>query len=204
MTMATAMGSRRATSLEELVGRLVDAVRWESAPAQSPGLARSIHEARRLRKAGDLDGALAVLANADTGRAREPEGRWAHPEWMGLVCSRFGDAGVLVYSPSSGRAAALTPKVDGVLEVVAVLGMGWQPGKLVSRRSLRGLRPLNGGSGHSTQGKGQGPPGRLPLPRRGRGQLHGLRRHPAVSLLRLRGHRRCAGLRAAYGGRESP
>ena len=31
------------------------------------------------------------------------------------------------------------------LEVAAVLGMRWPVGKLVSRRSLRGLRPLHKG-----------------------------------------------------------
>ena len=34
-------------------------------------------------------------------------------------------------------------------EVLAVLGMGWQPGKVVSARSLRGLKPLKGGGSWS-------------------------------------------------------
>ena len=55
----------------------------------TPSVARSVHEARRLRQAGDIDGAL---------------------------------------------------------EVAAVLGLRWEPGKLVSRRSLRGLKPLAGGA----------------------------------------------------------
>ena len=46
-----------------------------------------------------------------------------------------------------GRAAALVPTGDGgTLEVAAVLGMRWRPGKVVSGRSLRGLRPLAGGA----------------------------------------------------------
>ena len=44
------------------------------------------------------------------------------------------------------RAAALVPQGNGTLEVVAALGMRWRPGKLVSERSLRGLRPLAGGA----------------------------------------------------------
>ena len=41
----------------------------------------------------------------------------------------------------------LAPHPGGASEVLAVLGMRWEPGKLVSRRSLRGLRPLaKGGS----------------------------------------------------------
>ena len=56
--------------------------------------------------------------------------------------------------------------------------------------------------GRPSQGKGQGPPGRLPLPRRGGGQLHGVRRLGAVLLLRLRSRRGRAGLRAAHGGPE--
>ena len=59
---------------------------------------------------------------------------------------RFGDRDALVYSQGTGKAAALVPTGDGTLEVAAVLGMRWQAGKVVSRRSLRGLRPLNGGA----------------------------------------------------------
>ena len=51
----------------------------------------------------------------------------------------------MVYSQSIARAAALTPSEDGSLEVVSVLGMRWELGKAVSRRSLRELRPLMGG-----------------------------------------------------------
>ena len=73
--------------------------------------------------------------------------RWAFAEWTDLVKRRSGGANVLVYSQGAGRAAALVPTGDGgSLEVAAVLGMRWEPGKLVSRRSLRGLRPLNGGA----------------------------------------------------------
>ena len=61
---------------------------------------------------------------------------------------RSGGGNVLVYSQGAGRAAALVPigGDGGSLEVAAVLGMRWEPGKVVSRRSLRGLRPLNGGA----------------------------------------------------------
>ena len=103
-------------------------------------------EARRMRQAGDLDGALAVFAGADTARAETREARWAYAEWTDLVRRRFGDRGALVYSQGTGKAAALVPTGDGALEVAAVLGMRWEPGKLVSRRSLRGLRPLSGGA----------------------------------------------------------
>ncbi len=49
--------------------------------------------------------------------------------------------------PTQCTAAALVPTDDGgTLEVAAVLGMRWKPGKLVSGRSLRGLRSLNGGA----------------------------------------------------------
>ena len=52
----------------------------------------------------------------------------------------------MVYSQGTGKASALVPQGDGTLEVVAVLGMRWRPGKVVSGRSLRGLRPLVGGA----------------------------------------------------------
>ena len=112
-----------------------------------PSAVRSIHEARRLRQAGDVDGALAELAGVDTGEATPRETRWAFSEWTQLVKRRFGGRGALVYSQGMGRAAALVPTGDGgTLEVAAVLGMRWRPGKVVSERSLRGLRPLTGGA----------------------------------------------------------
>ena len=119
----------------------------ETAPkTETPSVARSVHEARRMRQAGDIDGALAVFAGADTARAETGEARWAYAEWTDLVRRRFGDRNALVYSQGAGKAAALVSTDDGALEVAAVLGMRWEPGKLVSSRSLRGLRPLTGGA----------------------------------------------------------
>ena len=112
-------------------------------------VARSVHDARRLRKAGDLDGALAVLGGVDTARVETKEARWAYAEWLALAKRRFGDRELLVYSQGAGRAAALTSRDDGSLEVAAVLGMRWQAGKVISRRSLRGLKPLGGGASWS-------------------------------------------------------
>ena len=112
----------------------------------TPSVARSVHEARRLRQSGDLEGALAVFAGVDAAQAETREARWAYAEWTDLVRRRSGDGNVLVYSQGTGRAAALVPREDGSLEVAAVLGMRWEPGKVLSRRSLRGLRALNGGA----------------------------------------------------------
>ena len=109
-------------------------------------VAQSVHEARRLRQAGDVDGALSVFADTDTTKAEPHQVRWAYAEWTDLVKRRSCGANVLVYSQGTGRAAALVPRADGALEVAAVLGMRWKPGKVVSRHSLRGLRPLNGGA----------------------------------------------------------
>ena len=149
-TQATTIGgtgTRPRPSLEELVDRLMAALFKEEEPetapqAETPSMARSVHEARRLRQAGDLDGALAVFAGVDTARAETREARWAYAEWTDLVRRRFGDRGALVYSQGAGLAAALVPRGDVTLEVAAVLGLRWEPGKAVSRRSLRGLRPL--------------------------------------------------------------
>ena len=154
MTTATlATGNRTMTevrprrSLEELVDRVMAALfseQPETAPAtETLSVAKSVHEARRLRQAEDVEGALAVLAGVDTTKAEPHQARWAYAEWTNLVRRRFGDRDALVYSQGTGRAAALVPTGDGgTLEVAAVLGMRWRPGKLVSRRSLRGLRPL--------------------------------------------------------------
>ena len=117
----------------------------EKEPAE-PSAARTIHEARRLRQAGDVDGALEVFAGVDTAGAETNQARWAFAEWKQVVKRRYSDRNPMVYSQGTGKAAALVPHGDGALEVVAVLGMRWRPGKVVSGRSLRGLRPLSGGA----------------------------------------------------------
>ncbi len=145
-TAAEAVGNRPGRSLEELVDRIFEAL-LGATPGPVPTISRSVHEARRLRRQGDLDGALAVLAGADLKQATEQETRWVYAEWLGVARRRFGDRETVVYSPATGRAAVLAPHPGGALEVLAVLGMRWPVGKLVSRRSLRGLRPLaKGGS----------------------------------------------------------
>ena len=142
MTAANTMTAARST-LEELVDRIIDAIFGLDAsvqPITSP--ARGIHEARRLRRAGDLDRAISVFAELDLSEATEGEQRWAYAEFLDLARRRSRDADALLYRPSHGRAAVLTPLEDGTLQVETVLGMRWRPGKIVSRRSLRGLRPL--------------------------------------------------------------
>ena len=134
-------------SLEELVDQLIAAMfKTEEAETAEPSATRSIHEARRLRQTGDVETALAVLAGVDAAKATQREARWAFSEWTQLVRRRFGGGPVMVYSQGTGRASALVPHGDGTLEVAAVLGMRWRPGKVVSGRSLRGLRPLSGGA----------------------------------------------------------
>ena len=143
-TMDMEMGRPR-RSLEELVDRLMDALFSANTETETaePGATRSIHEARRLRQAGDMDGALETLGGMDMGKTETREARWAFSEWKQLVKRRFGDRDPVLYSQGTGRAAALVPSGDdGTLEVAAVLGMRWRPGKVVSERSLRGLRPL--------------------------------------------------------------
>ena len=129
---------------EELVDRLLAILFRVDAEQSAPTLARNIHEARRLRQSGDLDGALAVFAGLDTTVETEAEARWLYSEWLDIARRRFADCGAMLYSPATGRAAALVPGNDGggTLAVAAVLGMRWPVGKLMSRRSLRGLKPL--------------------------------------------------------------
>ena len=115
-TQATTIGgtgTRPRASLEELVDRLMAALfRAEPEAAmqtETPSVAGSVHEARRLRQGGDVDGALAVLAGMDAAKAEPHQARWAFAEWTDLVKRRSGGANVMVYSPSAGRAAALVP-----------------------------------------------------------------------------------------------
>ena len=144
-TMDTAVQPRR--SLEELVDRLMGSLKFGDGDGTAErSTARTIHEARRLRQAGDVDGALEVLSGVETAGAETNHVRWAFSEWKQLVKRRFGHRDALLYSQGTGRAAALTPNGDGTLAVVAVLGMRWRPGRVVSARSLRGLRPLAGGA----------------------------------------------------------
>ena len=145
MTM-DGIGTGRRPSLEELVDRVIDALLGEEpAAAQPRSVARVVHDARRLRQSGDLDGALAAFEGLDLGSASDGEVRWAYSEWLGIARRRFGGGSVLLYRQGAGRAAALVPRAAGELEAAAVLGLRWRPGKVVSVRSLRGLKPLEGG-----------------------------------------------------------
>ena len=133
--------------LEELVDRLLSAVLGDGTEpdtdsAPTPSLARSVHEAQRFRQADDLDGALAMLAEVDTTQATDGQLRWLYAEWLDIARRRFDGDKAVLYSPATGRAAALVEREDGSLATVAVLGMHWPAGKTVSRRSLRGLKPL--------------------------------------------------------------
>ncbi len=96
MTTATlATGNRTMTevrprrSLEELVDRVMAALFSEqpkTAPAtETLSVAKSVHEARRLRQAEDVEGALAVLAGVDTTKAEPHQARWA-PTPSGRTC----------------------------------------------------------------------------------------------------------------------
>ena len=148
-TTATAIPTHPRPTLEELVDRLIDAI-FGLDPATPPRTspARAIHEARCLRQAGEFDQALAVFAELDLSEATDGEARWAFAEFLYLARRHFGCKDAQLYRAATGQAAVLTPLDDGTLEVRAVLGMRWRRGKPVSRRSLRGLRPLReGGAG---------------------------------------------------------
>ncbi len=137
-------GDRRSRSLEELAKNLVATLFGTAPETWEQSVGRGIHDARRMRRRGDLDGALAVLEGLDLSDADAGTARWEHAEWTDMIRRRFAGGEVLLYSQGAGRAAALTPVGDGgTLEVLAVLGMRWRPGTEVSRRSLRGLRPLD-------------------------------------------------------------
>ena len=131
--------------LEELVDRLLAALfpPERDTVERAPSLAGTVHKARRLRQSGDLDGALAVFTGDDATGASDSQLRWLYGEWLDIARRRFAADNALLYSPATGRAAVLVPSDEtGTLETVAVLGMRWPLGKTVSRRSLRGLRPV--------------------------------------------------------------
>ena len=132
--------------LEDLVDRLL-ATLFPDEPEQliaGTGVVKTAHEGRRLRQSGDLEGALAVFAGVDTANATETQIRWLYAEWLDIARRRFAGGNAMLYSAGAGKAAALVPPTEdcATLEVAAVLGMRWPVGKPVSRRSLRGLKPL--------------------------------------------------------------
>ena len=135
-TMATVVRPRR--SLEELVDQLFAAMGFkDETETAEPSPTRSIHEARRLRQAGQaIDGALAVFAGMDMAKATTREARWAYTEWTDLVRRRFGRSDVVVYSQGTGRAAALVPRGDGTLG-----GRGGPGDALASRQGRLGAQP---------------------------------------------------------------
>ena len=147
MTLETTTAAVRPT-LEELVDRLLAALLGDTGRT-APSIAKTVHEARRLRQSGDLDAALATLADVDTRQAIDAQLRWLYAEWLDLARHRFVGENAMLYSPATGKAAVLTEREDGSLEVVTVLGMRWPLGKVVSRRSLRGLKPLHKQGGAS-------------------------------------------------------
>ena len=134
--------------LEDLVDRLLatlfspDSERTE--PAPTPSLVKAVHEGRRLRQSGDLEGALAAMAGVDDSSATDSQLRWLYAEWLDIARRRFAGDNAVLYSPGTGRAAVLVPQDENgaKLAVAAVLGMRWPVGKTVSRLSLRGLKRL--------------------------------------------------------------
>ena len=146
MTTITLDSPSTTGRLEELVDRLLAALfKADAARATpAPNLVTAVHDARRLRQSGDLDGALAMLADVDTTQATDGQLRWLYAEWLDIARRRFAEDNAALFSPATGRAAALVER-DGdgtTLAVATVLGMRWPVGKTVSRRSLRGLKPL--------------------------------------------------------------
>ena len=146
MTTITLESPSSSGRLEELVDRLLAALFPPEAETvqPAPSLVSTVHQARRLRQAGDLDGALAALADVAAAGASDEQLRWLYAEWLDIARRRFSGDHAMLYSPDTGKAAALVPAGgdDFTLAVAAVLGMRWPVGKLVSRRSLRGLKPL--------------------------------------------------------------
>ncbi len=67
------------TSLEELVDRLIDAIFPQEETAPPPTVARTVHDARRLRQSGDLDG-VSAKASACSSVVRR-HGHMVAPSW---------------------------------------------------------------------------------------------------------------------------
>ena len=140
------VGERPRRSQEELVDRVMDALFASNHQQPQETVARRVHNdgpegggprwsaggVRQRRTGHDCPkrGAMGLRRVAEPGaqdvrRPRAPGLQPGHRQSCGAGCG------------------------DGTVKVLAVLGMGWQPGKVVSARSLRGLKPLKGGGSWS-------------------------------------------------------
>ena len=102
-------------SLEELVDRLMATLTFRVEPEMTPvdasqRLVRDIHQSRRLRQEGNLDGALQTLAGAVPASASPQSARWAFTEWRQLVGRRFGHRGPMVYTLGTGGSRPGAPR----------------------------------------------------------------------------------------------
>ena len=155
MTTATMVQSNRTMaaqprpSLEELVDRVIAALfKEETEPAGARNNGDSERGPERTRgAAAQADWGLRrspgeVFAGMDTAKAET--GRRDGPTPSGCSWSSGVSATGTRWSTARAREGPQPwfPRVNGALEVAAVLGMRWRPGKIVSRRSLRGLKPL--------------------------------------------------------------
>ena len=86
------VGERPRRSLEELVDRVMDALFASNHEQPQETVARRVHDARRLRKAGKLDGALAVFASVEPDTTAPNETRWAFAEWQDWCDDGLGKA----------------------------------------------------------------------------------------------------------------
>ena len=100
--------------------RVMDALFASNHEQPQETVARRVHNARRLRKAGDLDGALAVFDSDEPDTTGPNDVRLAYAERLSLVRRTYRERDLLVYSQGTGRAAALAPHGDGTVEVLAV------------------------------------------------------------------------------------
>ncbi len=112
-TMGTKGGQPR-RSLEEMVEQLIETLFPAQTETAEPSATRTIHEARRLRQARDVDGALDVLTGMAMAKMTAREVRWAFSEWMGLVKLRFAGRDALLDREGVGWAAVLVPRGGGL------------------------------------------------------------------------------------------
>ena len=141
--MVIAYSEVRQSTLEHLVDRLLASLFPTEREETDREVRKSIHDARRARWFGALDEALACLSGLDLSAASADKASWAYREWLTTARWRYGARPLLLYRAGRGKAAVLElgPDLDTV-RAVAVLGLRWEPGRLLSRRCLGGLTPL--------------------------------------------------------------
>jgi hypothetical protein len=140
---STSSGKKKARAeaqVDELIARLLPDT---DDPVRGP-IIRAIHQARSVRRAGEPRRAMAILAELQPAGVAEDLRYWVHSEWLRAARKADFPGASWLYTMAPAQAAVLVPAgvPPGMLQVATVIGLTWEPGRLVYPRTLPSLAPL--------------------------------------------------------------